>query len=71
MNNPERRNAISLDMWQGIAEAFKSSLVIQKFAALLCLGQNKAFASGADISQFKNEGRMLTPPLNMQDINGW
>ena len=22
LNNPERRNAISLDMWQGISEAF-------------------------------------------------
>ena len=36
LNNPERRNAISLDMWQGIAEAFQEFSGNPKFAALLC-----------------------------------
>lgn len=52
-NNPERRNAISHDMWQGIidaVEAFEGDsachLVVMQGAG------GKAFASGADISEF-------------------
>lgn len=52
-NHPERRNAISLDMWRGIPivlEAFEADpeirVVVFKGAG------DKAFISGADISQF-------------------
>ena len=54
LNNPERRNAISLDMWQGISEAFDQ---FSENPKIRCVGmsgsEDKAFASGADISQFK------------------
>jgi len=54
LNNPERRNAISLDMWQGISEAFDE---FSRNADIRCVVMSgageKAFASGADISQFK------------------
>jgi len=53
-NQPERRNAMSLDMWQGLgaaAEAFEQDesvrLVVMRGAG------GKAFASGADISEFE------------------
>ena len=52
-NNPRRRNAISLEMWQGlgiILEAFQHDetvrVVVMKGAG------GKAFVSGADISEF-------------------
>lgn len=55
-NNPERRNAISLAMWEGLAtilEAFQQDdevrVVVMKGAG------DKAFVSGADISEFDSK----------------
>lgn len=55
-NNPERRNAVSIDMWQAIPR------VLDDFAAddairvvVVCGAGDKAFVSGADISQFEKE----------------
>jgi enoyl-CoA hydratase/carnithine racemase len=55
-NNPERRNAVSLDMWEAIPQ------VLERFAAdaevrvvVLAGAGDKAFVSGADISQFEKE----------------
>ena len=54
INNPERRNAISLDMWEGISEAFDAFAVDPVIRCVVMAGAgDKAFASGADISQFK------------------
>ncbi|MED5473911.1 MAG: enoyl-CoA hydratase/isomerase family protein, partial [Pseudomonadota bacterium] len=54
LNNPERRNAISLEMWQGIAEAFQVFSDNPEIRCIVMSGAgDKAFASGADISQFK------------------
>jgi enoyl-CoA hydratase/carnithine racemase len=53
-NNPERRNAVSLDMWQAIARVlaeFESDKGVR--AVVLTGAGDKAFASGADISQFE------------------
>ena len=55
-NNPERRNALSLDMWQAIPvilEAFERDPAIR---VIVLRGQGeKAFISGADISQFEQQ----------------
>ena len=52
-NNPEKRNAMSLAMWDGLAEALD---VLERDAAVrvvvLTGAGTKAFVSGADISQF-------------------
>lgn len=54
INNPERRNAISLDMWQGISDAFAAFSSDPEVRCVVMAGAgDKAFASGADISQFK------------------
>jgi enoyl-CoA hydratase len=54
INNPERRNAISLEMWQGISEAFDAFGADPSIRCVVMSGAgDKAFASGADISQFK------------------
>jgi enoyl-CoA hydratase len=54
LNNPDRRNAISLDMWEGISEAFDEFSKNPQIRCVVMSGAGeKAFASGADISQFK------------------
>ena len=69
LNNPERRNAISLDMWQGISEAFDHFSGNPKIRCIVMSGAgDKAFASGADISQFKERGRTQTPLKNMPEF---
>jgi len=55
-NNPERRNAVSLEMWQAIVsilEDFAADTTIR--VAVLSGAGGKAFASGADISRFEGE----------------
>lgn len=52
-NHPQRRNAVSLEMWQGIGdalEAFQSEPTVRVVAMKGAGG--KAFAAGADISEF-------------------
>jgi enoyl-CoA hydratase len=55
-NNPDRHNAVSLEMWQA------SARVLENFAAdpavrvvVLTGAGDKAFVSGADISKFESE----------------
>ncbi len=55
-NNPERHNAISLEMWEAALEimaAFTADLNVRVMVVTGAGG--KAFASGADISKFKDE----------------
>ena len=52
-NNPERRNAISLEMWDGLAvilEAFQADPSVR--VVVLKGAGDQAFVSGADISEF-------------------
>ncbi len=53
-NQPEKRNAMSVDMWTGMAEALER---FAEDAAVRCVvlqgAGDKAFVSGADISQFE------------------
>jgi enoyl-CoA hydratase len=55
-NNPERRNALSLDMWQAmpvILEHFERDPDVR--VVVLKGAGDKAFVSGADISQFEKQ----------------
>jgi len=55
-NNPERRNAVSLDMWEaipGVLDDFDADRDIR--VVVLTGAGDKAFVSGADISQFEKE----------------
>jgi enoyl-CoA hydratase/carnithine racemase len=55
-NNPERRNAVSLDMWQAIPPVLESFENDPEIRAVLLVGAgDKAFVSGADISQFEKQ----------------
>jgi enoyl-CoA hydratase len=52
-NNPERRNAISLEMWAGMGDALDAFQQDDAVRVVVMKGAGgKAFASGADISEF-------------------
>src|ERR1700690_4034459 len=55
-NNPERHNAVSLDMWeaaQGILADFAADKAVR--VVVVTGAGGKAFVSGADISKFESE----------------
>jgi len=53
-NNPERRNALSLDMWQAIPDVLASFEADPEIRIVVFRGAgDKAFVAGADISQFE------------------
>src|SRR5215468_4539290 len=53
-NNPEKRNAMSLEMWEGFGEALTELRDDPDVRVVILAGAgDKAFVSGADISQFE------------------
>jgi enoyl-CoA hydratase len=53
-NNPEKRNAMSLDMWEGLGHALVELRDDPAVRVVIMVGAgDKAFVSGADISQFE------------------
>jgi enoyl-CoA hydratase/carnithine racemase len=54
-NNPEKRNAMSLEMYEATAEAMEAYAKDPEVRVVILKGEgDKAFISGADISQFKD-----------------
>ncbi len=54
INNPERRNAVSREMWIGLADAANAFAADDRVRVVVLYGTGgKAFAAGADISEFK------------------
>jgi enoyl-CoA hydratase len=55
-NNPERRNAVSVDMWEAIPKVMGQYEADPGIRAVVLAGAgDKAFVSGADISQFEKQ----------------
>src|SRR5260221_2183154 len=53
-NNPAKRNAMSLDMWEGLGSALMELRENPDVRVVIMVGAgDKAFVSGADISQFE------------------
>jgi enoyl-CoA hydratase len=53
-NNPEKRNAMSLEMWEGLGNALTELRDNPDVRVVVMVGAgDKAFVSGADISQFE------------------
>jgi enoyl-CoA hydratase/carnithine racemase len=53
-NNPDKRNAMSLEMWEGLGHALTSLRDDPAIRVVILVGAgDKAFVSGADISQFE------------------
>lgn len=71
INNPDRRNAISLDMWQSAAEAIDAFAQDEAVRVLVVFGAGgKAFASGADISKFEEERTGTDAARHYQQVSG-
>ena len=55
-NNPARRNAISVDMWEAMPKVLDRFEADPEIRVIVLSGAgDKAFVSGADISQFENQ----------------
>jgi enoyl-CoA hydratase len=55
-NNPDKRNAVSLDMWQAVETALDRFAADDDVRVVVLSGAGgKAFVSGADISKFEEE----------------
>src|SRR5207302_4335434 len=55
-NNPERHNAVSLDMWEAASRIMDGFATDDDVRVVVITGAGgKAFVSGADISKFENE----------------
>ena len=53
-NNPARRNALSIEMWRAVAEIIDSYRADDEVRVVVMAGAgDKAFVSGADISEFE------------------
>ena len=53
-NNPDKRNAMSLDMWEGLGQSLIELRDDDQVRVVILTGAgDKAFVSGADISQFE------------------
>src|SRR5437868_15270763 len=53
-NNPDKRNAMSLEMWEGLGHALVELRDNPDVRVVILVGAgDKAFVSGADISQFE------------------
>ena len=55
-NNPERHNAVSLEMWESVSRTFERFVADDAVRVIVLTGAGgKAFVSGADISKFESE----------------
>ena len=55
-NNPEKRNAVSLDMWQAVEAALDQFAADEEIRVVVLSGAgDRAFVSGADVSKFEEE----------------
>jgi enoyl-CoA hydratase len=70
-NQPERRNAISLEMWQGIGDALELMEADANLRVVIMKGAGgKAFASGADISEFDQQRANAAQRQQYAQISG-
>jgi enoyl-CoA hydratase len=67
-NNPERHNAISLEMWSAALQIMADYAADPAVRVMVVAGAGgKAFASGADISKFKDERQQAEALAHYQD----
>ena len=69
-NNPDRRNAVSIDMWQAIPAALEDFARDAEIRVVVLAGAgDKAFISGADISQFEKQRSSKEAVQRYEDIS--
>ena len=69
-NSPERRNAVSLEMWQGMADATAAFEADPAVRVVVMHGAGgKSFAAGADISEFEQHRANAEQKKNYGEIS--
>lgn len=70
-NNPERRNAVSMDMWEAIPRVLDEFTRDREIRAIVLTGAgDKAFVSGADISQFEKVRNSAEQVQHYEEVAG-
>lgn len=68
-NQPEKRNAVSFDMWKTVSEAIEELKIDKTVKVLILSGAGgKAFVSGADISKFGSERSSKKKVIEYNDL---
>ena len=66
-NQPEKRNAVSLDMWQLMPEYVQDLASDDAIRVVVLRGAgDQAFVAGADISQFKERRRNMASECHIR-----
>ncbi len=70
-NNPARRNAVSLDMWEALGVALDRFTADDRVRVIVLRGAGgRAFVSGADISQFEQQRSSPETIAHYNSISG-
>src|SRR5262247_280853 len=70
-NNPERRNAVSQEMWQLMPDYVHELATDDAIRVVILRGAgDRAFVAGADISQFKDRRRNMADEEEYRKISG-
>src|SRR5512143_1072464 len=70
-NQPEKRNAVSQEMWQQMPEYVRDLAADDAIRVVILRGAgDQAFVAGADISQFKDRRRNMADEEEHRRISG-
>jgi enoyl-CoA hydratase/carnithine racemase len=70
-NNPERRNAVSIDMWEAIPKVLDRFEADPQIRVIVLKGEgDKAFVSGADVSQYEKQRSTAEGIQRYEEIAG-
>jgi enoyl-CoA hydratase len=70
-NQPEKRNAVSQEMWQQMPEHVRELMIDDAIRVVILRGAGEqAFVAGADISQFKDRRRNMADEEEYRRISG-
>src|SRR5215510_9447526 len=70
-NQPEKRNAVSQEMWQMVPDIVKDLEEDGEIRVIILRGAgDQAFVAGADISQFKDRRRNMDDELEYRRVSG-
>lgn len=69
INRPERKNAVTGDMWAQLAETFRSLGANHEVRCVVITGAGGEFCSGADLSARSSTGRPVHQLAAMRSVN--
>jgi 2-(1,2-epoxy-1,2-dihydrophenyl)acetyl-CoA isomerase len=69
INRPQRKNAVTGDMWAQLAETFRSLAADSEVRCVVVTGAGGDFCSGADLSARSSSGRPVHQLAAMRSVN--